>query len=88
MGYNIYAWFENGNFQLQIVDAKTESVCVSRSYQGQSYVGFGDKKEIQKLFRELLLLTCKQEMRNYRVYKIEPEHELRTSPVFDELIYT
>jgi len=87
MGYYIYAWLENGNPQLQIVDTQSESVCVTWSYQDPDHVGLGDKKEIQRLFRDLLLLTCKQEMNNCRIFKAEPGCELCTHPVLDELAY-
>ncbi len=72
MGYYIYAWLENGKPQLQIVDAKSKSVCVTWSYQDKNIHSQDDKKEIQRLFKDLLLLTCKQELRHCRVFRAEP----------------
>lgn len=70
MGYHLYAWLENGKPQLQIIDAQTKSICLSWSYQETKRNG--DVKEIQRLFRDLLLLTCKQELGNYRVFEVKP----------------
>ena len=78
MGYYIYAWLENGNPQLQIIEAESKSICLSWSYQATN--ANYDSKEIQRLFRDLLLLTCKQEMGNYRIFEVNP-------PVVNEHIY-
>ena len=78
MGYYIYAWLESGNPQLQIIEAESKSICLSWSYQATD--ANHDKKEIQRLFRDLLLLTCKQEMGNYRIFEVKP-------PVANECIY-
>ena len=72
MGYYINAWIENGAPQLQIIDAHSKSVCLSWSYSVTNRAKTDDKKEIQRLFRELLLLTCKQEVSNYRVFEVRP----------------
>lgn len=78
MGYYIYAWLEHGNPQLQIIEAESKSICLSWSYQATNTKY--DSKEIQRLFKNLLLLTCKQEMRNYRVFEVKPA-------AVNELIY-
>ena len=72
MSYHINAWLENGDPQLQIIDAQSKSVCMSWSYTAKRGSTGKDKNEIQTLFRELLLLTCKQEMSNSRVFKARP----------------
>ena len=72
MGYYIYAWFEDGIPQLQIVDANSGSVCISWKYHNDDLLEINDKKQMQKLFKDLLLLTCKQEINNFRVFKSEP----------------
>ncbi len=79
MGYYIYAWLEKGKPQLQIIDAKSNSVCLSWSYQLSINEKNGDKKAIQRLFRQLLLLTCKQELSNYRVFEMRPITNKQTS---------
>lgn len=71
MGYYIYAWLDNGNPQLQVVEAKSNAVCISWSYQASDNEVY-ERKEIQRLFRDLLLLTCKQEMGNCRVFTEQP----------------
>ena len=85
MGYYLYAWLENGKPQLQVIDAQSKSICLSWSYQATDENC--DSKEIQRLFRDLLLLTCKQEMRNYGVFEVKPpkanEH---ASPLPEELL--
>lgn len=68
MSFHINAWLENGEPQLQIIDAQSRNVCMSWSYKPKSGTDQSNKNEIQKLFRELLLLTCKQEMSNCRVF--------------------
>lgn len=80
MGYYIYAWLEKGRPQLQIVDVETESICVTWSYHDKTDWDHKDKKEIQRLFRDLLLLTCKQELNNCRVFGAKPNEKLR---IFD-----
>ena len=84
MGYYIYAWLENGNPQLQIVDAQSKSVCVSWSYHALDDAKTDDKKEIQSLFRDLLLLTYKQEMSNYRIFEAKPATNECTHSLLDE----
>ena len=88
MGYYIYAWLKDGNPQLQIVDAQSKSVCVTWSYADPASGELCDKKEIQRLFKDLLLLTCRQEMKNCRIFKAEPAHTHDTHPVLDELTYS
>ncbi len=72
MGYYIYTWFDNGNPQIQVVEAQSKKVCLSWSYQAPEKGNKYDKKEIQRLFKDLLLLTCKQKMENYRVFGGNP----------------
>jgi hypothetical protein len=85
MGYYIYAWLEDANPQLQIVDAQSGAVCISWSYQDSDSGGLGDRKEIKNLFRDLLLLTCKQELNNSRIFKAEPARNSGDCLEFDEL---
>ncbi len=68
MGYIIYAWLENGNPRLQIVDAQSQAVRVSWEYHNQGEGMPNDKKEIQRLFRDLLLLSCEQEVEHCRIF--------------------
>jgi len=83
MSYYIYAWLESGIPQLQIIESQSKSICLSWSYQAtdDNY----DKKEIHWLFKDLLLLTCKQKMDNYRIFEIKPP---LVSPLLDDLSYT
>ena len=61
MGYYIYAWLEHGDPRLRVVDAQSGSVCLCWDYSTATRKQASDKKEIQRLFRDLLLLTCRQE---------------------------
>lgn len=69
MSYHINAWLEDGDPQLEIVDAQTKSVCMSWSYKARTSLERKDKTEIQRLFRKLILLTCKQAVTNCRVFE-------------------
>ncbi|MCI0653371.1 MAG: hypothetical protein L0Y39_02675 [Methylococcaceae bacterium] len=70
MGYYIYAWLEQGDPRLRVVDAQTGSICLRWDYHNSDRLKLSDKKEIQRLFRDLLLLTCKQENQNIRFFHI------------------
>lgn len=67
MTYQINAWLENGEPRLQILDSQSQSVCMSWSYEANREDRPRDSHEIQRLFRELLLLTCKQQVTHDRV---------------------
>ncbi len=75
MSFHIYAWLENGNPRLKVIEPKSGTTYLSWCYQ-DTHEGkkSADKKEIQRLFKDLLLLTCKQEMKNCRLFKTEPDH--------------
>ncbi len=73
MGYYIYASLENGAPHLTVVDADTQCTCLDWEYQSpQEESELNQKREIQSLFRELLLLTCKQEAKNTRLFALKP----------------
>ncbi|MCI0667797.1 MAG: hypothetical protein L0Y43_07065, partial [Methylococcaceae bacterium] len=72
MGYYIYAWLEHGDPRLRVVDARTGSICLHWDYHDAGRSNASDKKEIQRLFRDLLLLTCRQESQNIRLFNIHP----------------
>ncbi|MCH9696643.1 MAG: hypothetical protein K0U68_00920 [Gammaproteobacteria bacterium] len=67
MGYYIYAWLDNGSPRLKVVNALSNTECINWTYQAESN---SDKKEIQRLFKELLLLTCQQDLQQCRVFKL------------------
>lgn len=66
MGCFIYASLIEGKPNLKIVDARSQQTCVNWHYDRDAEGDTGDKsaarQEIQRLFRELLLLTCKQNL--------------------------
>ena len=70
MSYHINAWLENGVPQLQVIDAQTKRVCMNWSYKSESEPSEQQRQEVQRLFRELLLLTCKQDIANCRVFRV------------------
>lgn len=72
MSYHINAWLEDGHPRLEIVDAHSKSVCMSWSYKSRAGLEGKDKTEIQRLFRELILLTCKQMVTNCRIFETGP----------------
>ncbi len=69
MSFHIYAWLENGKPRLRVEDADSKLTCMSWSYNDGNASSDADKHEIKRLFRELLLLTCKQEVANCRVFE-------------------
>ena len=73
MGYHIYAWLDEGQPKLRIVDAGSDSVCLDWSYQGGHAQDPNAKKEIQRLFRDLLLLTCRQTLSPGRELSLLPQ---------------
>lgn len=74
VSFHIYAWLESGNPRLQVIEAQSGAIHFSWQYQEDKGSGHKpkDKKEIQRLFQNLLLLTCKQEIKNCRLFKTEP----------------
>ncbi|MGB5209455.1 MAG: hypothetical protein WBO47_06900 [Gammaproteobacteria bacterium] len=60
MGYRIYASLEDGRPTLRIVDARSNAECLNWRFQGENTRAAGGQKEMQRLFRDLLLLSCKQ----------------------------
>lgn len=68
MGYQIYAWLDEGQPRLRIVDSESGEVFLSWDFQ-RTLVG-QQPHEVQALFRQLLLLTCRQEIRNTRTYRL------------------
>jgi hypothetical protein len=72
MSFHINAWLENGDPKLQIIDAQSKCVCMSWSYKAKHGIEETSKHELQNLFRELLLLTCKQDISNCRVFSAKP----------------
>jgi len=73
MGYHIYAWLDEGQPKLRIVDAGSESVCLDWSFQSGQVRDPEARKEIQRLFRDLLLLTCRQNLSPVRKFSLLPE---------------
>ncbi|RLA24210.1 MAG: hypothetical protein DRQ61_01660 [Gammaproteobacteria bacterium] len=85
MSFHIYAWLENGIPRLQVIEAHSGAIYLSWRYQetNQDSQPKG-KKEIQRLFKDLLLLTCKQEMKNCRLFKTEPDHnQCPVQPIYE-----
>ncbi|WP_196139040.1 hypothetical protein [Aliikangiella sp. G2MR2-5] len=69
MGYKIEAFLDQGRPALRIYDINQHSLCLSWVYQGEAE----NNSEIHKLFRQLLLLTCKQDLHNVRVFNLTPK---------------
>ncbi|MDX1490161.1 MAG: hypothetical protein R3332_02670 [Pseudohongiellaceae bacterium] len=62
MGYLIYASLHDGKPTLEIKDADSERTCVSWCNKQSGNDEGEDRREFQRLFRELLLLSCKQKL--------------------------
>lgn len=77
MSFHIHAWLENGLPRLQVIDAQSGATYLSWHYQeAEQDSQFKEPEEVQRLFKELLLLTCKQEMANCRMFSAKPDHNL------------
>ena len=58
-GYLIYAKLQEGRPVLQVADAETQRVCLNWDCASVNDAG---APEVQKLFRQLMLLTCRQSL--------------------------
>ncbi len=70
MGYQIEAYLENGQPALKIYDVDKQDLCLSWRYR-KNQNGQESQSEIHRLFRELLLLTCQQDLHNVRVFNLQ-----------------
>lgn len=64
MGYQIYASLLDGKPNLKIVDIDSQKTCMQWHYEKSGQDNNEEQQEIQRLFRELLLLSCKQNLSN------------------------
>ena len=71
MGYHIEAYLDKGIPTLKIWDCDKKALHLNWSYQGnQLKQNESTQSEVHSLFRQLLLLTLKQDVSNVRVFKI------------------
>jgi len=69
MGYQIDAFLEDGKPALRIYDAEKRQLYLSWNYnETADNEPSHSPNELKRLFRELILLTCKQGMHNIRVF--------------------
>jgi len=61
--YNIYASLHQGRPSLQIVDADSRHTCLDWEFSSGSEGDDKPTEDIHALFRQLLLLTCRQKLR-------------------------
>ena len=72
MGYQIEAFLEDGKPALRIYDAMSHKLYLSWNYIEQHESGNQHSpNELKRLFRELILLTCKQDIHNVRIFNAE-----------------
>lgn len=69
MGMQLHACLINGLPNLEIIDSDTQQVILNWSYDSESVLT--DKKQLQDLFRELLLLTLRQGNSNPRQFSLQ-----------------
>lgn len=62
MGYRIYAWLDDGRPTLRIVDACSNAECLNWRLPSEDESASGGQKAVQRLFRDLLLLSCRQRL--------------------------
>ena len=61
--YNIYASLHQGRPSLQIVDADSRRTCLNWEFSTSGEYDDKSAEDIHALFRKLLLLTCRQKLR-------------------------
>ena len=72
--FHIYASLEDQKPTLKVIDVESQKVILFWQYSQKNKSNNGtqhkesDRKEIQHLFKELILLTCKQQAVNSRVF--------------------
>lgn len=71
MGYRIEASLIDGKPSLKIYNTNQQLPCLSWTYCGK-HGEEQSQQEIQQLFRQLLLLTCKQDIANVRLFNLSP----------------
>lgn len=71
MGFQIEAFLDDGKPSLKIYDLQRQALCLSWTYNNSNSEP-RSQQEVHQLFRELLLLTCKQDMHNVRVFNLSP----------------
>ncbi len=71
MSYHIEAYLDQGNPTIKIWDSEKQALHLNWSYRA-SEADHNDKlqKEVHQLFRQLLLLTLKQDVKNVRVFRL------------------
>lgn len=74
MGYQIEAYLDNGKPTLKIYDFEDKSPCFSWTYQEDEKEAHS-RQELKRLFKALLLLTCKQEIKNVRTFNLLPREQ-------------
>ena len=70
MSLQLKAWFTDGLPNLEITDVVTGDCVLHWSYRPA--VQCSDKKQLQNLFKKLLLLSLCQQSENARVYLAKP----------------
>lgn len=69
MSYFIYASAYNGTPSLTICDAHNGNTVLQWQYESRNDL---PTQEVQQLFRQLILLTCQQEIGNVRLFRCQP----------------
>lgn len=74
MGYQIEAYIDDGKPSLKIWDIKHHSLCLDWTYSNSEIADSEVlQKEVHQLFRQLLLLTLKDDVSNVRVFQVSPK---------------
>jgi hypothetical protein len=68
MAYHLHACLKNGLPMMQVVNAESGRVSLDWSYDPNSVLS--DKKQLQDLFRDLLLITMRRGERNARCFSL------------------
>jgi hypothetical protein len=69
MGYKIEAYLKDGKPNLKIYDLSHNKLCLSWCYAGEPDKA-DSAQEVQRLFHDLLLLTCRQDLNNQRIFRL------------------
>jgi hypothetical protein len=73
MGYRIEAFLNDGKPSLKIFEINQSNPCLTWTFSGKIDDQHSES-ELHRLFRKLLLLTCKQDLGNVRMFCLSNQY--------------
>lgn len=79
MGYFINAWVDDGLPRLEIINSIDKRVCLSWVYERDAGASAVDANEVKRLFKQLIILTCEQNIKSCRLFSTRPTDSTNVS---------